>query len=155
MAIGTNSGVEFFGTQATVSASGGTSSVVSGAFSVTADMETGGWTNTDDSPMASVLLTGGFASAPAANKAIALYVRVMNIDGTSDPDVPSANYRHTYVGSIPVNASTTLNPSAIDVRLPNAYSGQIYEFYLENTAGVTLNAGWVMKVTPKTIGPKA
>ena len=156
MALATNSAVEYFGTQSTVTASGGTSSVVSGDFSATADLETGGWTNAENSPMASVVLTGVLAGLPAsAGKSINLFARLMDIDGTSDQEIPSSDFKHVYLGYFPIGTTTTISPTPIDVRLPNNYSGQIYEFYLENTAGVTLNAGWTLKVQPKTIGPKA
>lgn len=151
MAISTDSAIDFFGTQDTVTSS--SSSVADGAFSVTADITQ--WTNDDDAPSASMTLEATYATAPDANSSVNLYARLMNIQSTNDQDVPDGNYQHTYLGSFPLNNVTTAQYIAIDVPLPNAYSSQVYEFYIENNGGQTISAGWDLYVTPKTIGPHA
>lgn len=155
MAIGTGAAIEFFGTQDTVTAGGGTSAVTNGSFSAAADVVSGGWTNDDDAPLASVVLTCAYATAPTASSAVNLYARLMNIDSTNDAITPDADNTHVYLGSFPLDNTTSTQYIAIDVRLPNTYSSQVYEFYIENDGGQTMSAGWTLKVTPKTYGPHA
>lgn len=153
MAIGTDAAIEFFGTQDTVTAGGGTSAVSNDAFSVGADAAA--WTNDDDAVMATMVAMLDWATAPNANSYVNLYARLMNIDGTNDQDVPDANYPHVFLGSFPINDVTTNQYIAIEIGLPNTVSSQVYEFYVENKTGQTLQAGWTMKITPKAIGPHA
>lgn len=155
MAISTNSAIEFFGTQDTVTAGGGTSAVTDGSFSAAGDVVSGGWTNDDDAPMASFVLKAAYATAPTANTSVSLYARLMNIDSTNDALTPDANNQHVYLGSFPLDDTTSTQYIALDARLPNTYSSQVYEFYIQNNAGQTLSAAWTLKVTPKTIGPHA
>jgi len=151
MAISTDALIEFFGTQDTLGTS--SAAVADAAFSVAGDLST--WTNDDDAPRASVTLLANYSVAPDANSVINLYVRPLNIQSTNDQEIPDANFTHTYVGSFPVNDVTTAQYVAIDITLPNAYTSQQYEFYVENTTGQSLPAGWDLYVTPKTYGPHA
>ena len=151
MTIATGSAIEFFGTQTTVT--GTTATVADGAFSVTGDIVQ--FTNTDDAPQASVVAMLDWAVAPDANSSVNLYVRSMNIDSTNDQDVPDANYQNVYVGSFPINDVITNQYIPIDISLPNTVSQQVYEFYIENQTGQTIQASWTLKVTPKTLGPHA
>jgi hypothetical protein len=155
MAIGTSAAIEFYGTQDTVTVGTGTSAVSSGAFSAAGDVVSGGWTNDDDAPMASVVFEGTFASAPTANTVATLYARLMNISSTNDAQTPDANNPHYYLGSFPLNDSASAQYIAIDVALPNSYTSQVYDFYITHNAGQSLNAGWKLYVTPKTLGPHA
>ena len=151
MAIGSDSAIEFFGTQDTL----GTSSadVTNNSFSIAGDLST--WTNDDDALMASVILLVNYASAPDVNTSVNLYLRPLNMEGTNDGDVPDANFQHMYVGSFPTNDVTTAQYILITISLPNTKTSQEYEFYVENKTGQTLPAGWDIFVTPKTIGPHA
>lgn len=151
MTISTGSLIEFFGTQDTLGTS--SAAVTNGSFSVAGDLST--WTNDDDAPRASVTLSCTYSSAPTANSVVNLYIRPLNIQSTNDQEVPDSNYLHTYVGAFPLNDVTSAQYISIDVTLPNAYTSQQYEFYIENKAGQTLSAGWDLYVTPKTYGPKA
>lgn len=154
MAIGTDSAIHFFGTQDTVTAGGGTSAVADAAFSATGDIVQ--WTNDDDAPMASVTAFFDWnVTAPDANSTVNLYARLMNTDGTNDSDVPDANFPHYFLGSFPTNDVLTNQYITIDVALPNAYTSTVYEFYIENKTGQSIQAGWTLKVTPKTLGPHA
>lgn len=155
MAISTNAAIEFFGTQDTVTAGGGTSAVTDGSFSASGDVVSGGWTNDDDAPMASAVLTCAYATAPTANTSVNLYARLMNIDGTNDAITPDSNNTHVYLGSFPLDDTTSTQYIPLDVRLPNQYTSQVYEFYIENNGGQTISAGWTLKITPKAIGPHA
>ena len=151
MAIGTGSLIEFFGTQDTLGTT--SSAVADAAFSVAADLST--WTNDDDAPRASVTILANFSVAPTANTVLNLYLRPLDIQSTNDQDVPDANFTHIYVGSFPLNDVTTAQYISIDISLPNAYTSQQYEFYVENKSGQSLPAGWDIYVTPKTYGPHA
>jgi len=149
MAIGTGSLIEFFGTQDTITGSGAT--VADAAFGAAATT----WTNDDDAPRASVVLAGTYSVAPTANTVVNLYLRPLDIQSTNDQDVPDANYTHVYAGSFPINDVTSAQYIAIDISLPNNYTSQQYNFYIENKAGQTLGSGWTLYVTPKTYGPHA
>ena len=151
MAIGTGSLIEFFGTQDTLGTS--SAAVANNAFSIAGDLST--WTNDDDAPRASVTLSCTFSVAPTASSVLNLYLRPLDIQSTNDQDVPDANFTHIYVGSFPLNDVTTAQYIAIDISLPNAYTSQQYEFYVENKSGQSLPAGWDIYVTPKTYGPHA
>jgi hypothetical protein len=151
MAISTDAAIEFFGTQDTLGTSSAT--VADAAFSIAGDLST--WTNDDDAPQASVAMLVDYAVAPDANSAINLYLRPLNIQSTNDQEIPDANFLHTYVGSFPVNDVTTNQYIQIIIDLPNNVTSQQYEFYIENQTGQTIQAGWDLYVTPKTIGPHA
>ena len=151
MAIGTDSAVNFFGTQDTLGTS--SASVADAAFSIASDLST--WTNDDDAPMASVTLEITYALSPDANSSVNLYLRTLNVESTNDGDVPDANFQHMYVGSFPVNDVTTNQYITIDITLPNYKTSSEFEFYIENSTGQTIQASWDIYVTPKTIGPHA
>ena len=151
MAITTDAAIDFFGTQDTL----GTSSadVTDTSFSVAGDLST--WTNDDDVREAFVVLLVNYSVAPDANSVINLYLRPLNIQSTNDADIPDANNLQGYVGSFTVNDVTTAQYPWVEIHLPNSYTSQQYEFYLQNATGQTMPAGWDVFVTPKTIGPHA
>ena len=149
MAISTDAAIEFFGTQDTITGSGGT--VVDAAFGAAATT----WTNDDDAPMASVVLSCSYTTAPDANSSVNLYLRLLSIQSTNSQDVPDANFGHVYVGSFPLNDVTTQQYIPIDIRLPNTVTSQQYNFYIENNGGQTMDSDWNLYITPKAIGPHA
>jgi len=151
MAIGTDSAIHVFGTQDTLGTS--SAAVANDAFSVAGDLST--WVNDDDAPQASVTLLANFSVAPTANRAINLYLRLLDVQSTNDGTVPDANFQHFYVGSFPLNDSTVAQYITIDISLPNGSTSQNYEFYVENKSAQSLPAGWDIFVTPKTIAPHA
>ena len=151
MAIAADAAVEFFGTQDTLGTSSAT--VADAAFSIAGDLST--WTNDDDAPVASVTALIDFSVAPDANSSVNLYLRPLNTQSTNNGDVPDANFQHMYVGSFPMNDVTTNQYITITISLPNYKTSSEYEFYIENSTGQTIQAGWDLYVTPKTIGPHA
>lgn len=153
MTIGTDDGIDKFGTQDTVTAGGGTSAVSSGAFSASGDTTT--WTNDDDAPMASAVFQGDFASAPTAGETVDIYLRLMDIDSTNDAPQPDSNFKMTFAGTLIVDADAAAQYVAIDIPLPNTTSSQDYQFYIQNNTSVSLDSGWTLKITPKTFGPHA
>ena len=151
MAIGTDDAIHKFGTQDTLGTT--STAVANDAFSIAGDLST--WTNDDDAPMASVTLLANFSVAPTANSSINLYLRPLAVQSTNDGEIPDANFQHRYVGSFPLNDVTTAQYITIDISLPNAYTSQQYEFYVENKSGQSLPTLWDLYVTPKTIGGAA
>lgn len=156
MAISTNDLIDKFGTQDTVT-TGTPGSIANNAFSVAGDVAL--WTNDDDAPLAVFVLTCQWATVTnVSKKRVALYARVMNIDGTSDPVAPSSNRKAQPIGAFLVYAASTATNYLFDsgiVRLPNANVDQQYEFYIENQTSQTISAGWSLKVTPMTQGMAA
>jgi len=135
-----------YGTQKTLEANGASSA--SASFTQADDANVAS-ADTGDYPDADFALTLTFGTAPAANKTVGLYVQPLNVDGTADEPTPDANYKRHFVGAfVPdaVNTSQTLWLRAYD--LPKEYA-----CWLENSAGQTINAGWVLKVTPRSTGP--
>jgi hypothetical protein len=151
MAIETAAAVEFFGTQTSLDATSGARA--GAAFSVAGDLNA--WANTDNAPTASMVLEVTFASAPAANTSVALFARLNSVASATDQLDPSANYQHAYLGSFPVKDVTGAQFVTIPVSLPNNVTAQSYNFFIQNNTAVSMNAGWDLHVTPKTIGPKA
>lgn len=149
MAISENALIDFFGTQDTLGTSSAT--VANNAFSIAGDLST--WTNDDDAPTASVTLLVDYSVAPTASSVINLYLRLLDVQSTNDQEIPSATFMHYYAGSFPVDTVTTPQYVTTEIKLPNAYTSQQYEFYIENKTGQTIQAGWDIYVTPKTIGP--
>jgi len=155
MAIDTNAAVWFFGTEDTVD-DGSTQAITTTSFSV--DQAT--WTNDDDAPSASFVLMFQYPSGTITTGGIHLYARLLNTNGTVDAPVPSANYLSKYLGSFatgPTQMAATTNYALQTgpVDLPMMKTSQEYEFYLQNSCGVTMSAGWTLKITPMALGPHA
>lgn len=152
MAIGTNSAIEFYGTQDDLGSS--SAEVTDGSFSIASDVAQ--WTNDDDAPSASITLLADWdTTGPDANSVVNLYAKLHNTEGTNDGEVPDANHRHVYIGTFPMNDVLTNQYITIKVALPNYKTSSLYEFFVENITGETLQAGWILYITPITIGPHA
>ena len=152
MTIGSNSLIDFFGTQDSLDNT--SSAVTDGSFSAgTSDLSA--WTNDDDAPFASITLEGTYSVAPDAGSTVTLFARQMNVQSTNDNEAPDANLPHKILGYFPLNDVTSAQFITIQVKLPNNYSSQVYDFYIQNNAGQTLGAGWDLHVTPMTVGPHA
>ena len=153
MAIAANALIEFFGSQSTVTTTGG--QVVEAAF-VAAGAN---WTNSDDAPEAGAVLVCQWATETGiAGKPINLYGRLHDIQSTTDAPVPSATNPVVFLGSFiaPANTASTdlFMPLASGrMRLPNQYTSQVIEFYIENRTGQTIATNWKLYVTPVTVGP--
>ncbi len=157
MPIETDDLIVKHGTQDTVTAGGGTSAVSNGAFSAAADAVE--WTNDDNTPLGKFALTWQYASGTiAAAGQIHLYARLKNIDGAADEAQPDASNKKHLLGSFRVDsglATATNEVIAESFPLVANAASQVYEFYIENETNVTISAGWILKVTPGTEGPKA
>ncbi len=154
MAIGTDSTIDFHGTQDEVTTT--PAEVTDGLFSIASD--TSIWPNDDDAPWAMfrlVLTSAGLGGAPAAGATVSLLARSMNIDGsTADQVAPQADFEHQSLGQFPVenqdiNQEIMIGP----IRLPNYKTSSEFEFYIKNNLGVTTGTGWELHVIPTTYGP--
>lgn len=97
-----------------------------------------------------VLMIAPTASIASTSTNILLYRRDLNIDGTADETVPGASNKRKLVGYFQAQAATTVSTTHYmqcdDVPL----SIGDCEFYIENTLGVNIPAGWTLKITPKS-----
>lgn len=157
MAIGSNDAIEKFGTLDTVSAGGGTSAVNDAAMSAAADAAA--WTNDDDAPDVVLILKFQKPSGTPDGH-IYIHVRPINVDGTDDAYQPDATDRVSQAGVFQVptglgNATDVTCVKQISLLPFQCKSSQEYEFYVFNDAGVTMSAGWTLKVRPVTMGPHA
>lgn len=152
MAIGTDSRINFFGTQDELSIGTGTALIASGNWSNgTTDIPA--WTNDDDADEASITFKGTLASAASAGKYIDVYVRKINVINTTDDDLaPDDDFKQIYLGSFAMDVGTA-QLLTIDIPLPNYKTSSEYEFYINNGSGQQLNADWELWITPKTDGP--
>lgn len=159
MAIATDDLILKYGTQDTVSAGGGTAAVAATAGTRSAAGDAAIWTNDDDAPEASFVLTFQYPSGTITTGGIQLMCRLMNVDGTSDEPQPTANWQGHFLGNFITGtgmaATTNYSVQLGPVELPTAKDSQEYEFYLINNCGVQLTAGWTLKATPITGGPHA
>lgn len=157
MAIGTNDAIRKYGTQDTVSAGGGTSAVSSAAYSASGDAAA--WTNDDDSDQASAVLTFQYPSGTITTGGVQLLCRLLNIDSTTDEPPLTANWQGHYLANFPtgtgMSATTDYAIESGPFILPSAKTSQEYEFYVRNSCGVTMTAGWTLKITPVADGPHA
>lgn len=146
MTISTGAALLEYGSQTTVISD--TSAIADGGFNagtVTALVQT------DYAPLGDAVLNVTMAVAPAAQAAIHLYRRDMNIDGTNDAPQPDQNFKSIYVGSFLLDLVT----SAQYISLPDIPLTIDQEFYIENDSGQTTTGTTTLKITPKSYNVKA
>ena len=156
MAIGTDAGIDFYGTQDDLASS--SASVSDGNFSIASDLAE--WTNDDDAPEASFILEASWATETSiAGLTLDLYAQVLNIEGaTNDAKPPSSDNTANFLGVFVVPAEDASDPYFMPlgpVRLPSQKASQEYAFFIKNNSGQTIAAGWTLHVTPISIGPHA
>jgi len=105
----------------------------------------------DNAPDAEFVLACSFATAPTVNTTLDLYAAEQDIDGTNDAADPTTTYKPRYIGSFVVNSVTTTQYLKLRA---NDVPTIAYYFLHNNGTGQTVNAGWTLKVTPRTVGPK-
>jgi len=150
MTIATNDLIVKFGTQTSVVSSG--SLVSSTAMSIGADITA--LVNADDVQFASLVLVATFALATTAGAVVNIHARRLSVDGASSEAVPLAGSSGQYVGSFVCTGATSEVLVADWVALDGLKTSQSTEFYLENVSGQNMSAGWTLKATPMTNGPK-
>lgn len=102
-----------------------------------------------------VLYSNGFAASLAGFQVINVYRRDMDLlGGTADANEPSAVEKNVFVGSFPMIASAGTDSTGY-VPLCDVPLSQSCIFYIENSAGQDLQAGWGLWCRPKTNIPGA
>lgn len=103
-------------------------------------------------PDAKFVVSFTFGTAPTEGTVLALYARPLDIDGTSDGEVPETTRPTVYVGAFVVNNATTTQYVALLARDVPWKA----DYYLHNSGtGQTVSAGWTLKVMPCTVAPAA
>jgi hypothetical protein len=85
------------------------------------------------------------------NKVISLHARALNIDGANNAPVPTATYLEKYIGSFVLQASLASTDQYL--MLTGYDLPKEADYYLLNSSGQTVSAGWTLKVTPRTYKP--
>lgn len=151
MAIATDAGILFYGTEDTLTTTG-----ASTADGVVTQANSTVWPNDDDAPEVSFRGIFTFATAPADGTTIKVLARVMNINGTTDEAAPTATYQpHPVAAFSLLNTTSAQDIITGPVSLPTFSSSDDYQFYIENNGGQTLSVNWSLYVTPVTLGPHA
>ena len=156
MAIGTNSSIWFYGTEDALD-DGTTASISDNAYSTTTDVAT--WTNDDDAPYASFVLTMQYPSGTIDAGGISLFATLLNNNSTTDEPATADTWQGHYIGRFATGtgmaATTNYALELGPVELPNKKSSQEYQFYFKNECNVTISANWQLDVTPMAYGPHA
>ena len=149
MALSAGSAIEVFDTTTDVS---NTSAAVNATtYSVVGDITA--FTNSDEAALFSAILECKFTTTqPADDDTITLYARPINILTTNDAPVPSAEYRHTYIGDFPIDdataADTLMYLPLAGLKFPNVKANTEFEFYIYNNTDQTITSGWKLHITP-------
>jgi hypothetical protein len=103
-------------------------------------------------PDARFVWKGQFSTVTSIeNKTIDLYARPLNIDSTSDSPAPTATYTQKYIGSFVLQASSSSTDQYLSLVAYDVPAEA--DYYIINSSGQTLSAGWTLKVTPRTYKP--
>lgn len=95
-----------------------------------------------------LVLAATFATAPTEGTTIAIYGRLLDIDGTGDTEVPETTRPTLILGQFVVNNVTSLQyMQAIIRNLPKLTTIYLYN----NGTGQTISSGWTLKGTPRTV----
>jgi len=89
-----------------------------------------------------------------AGSSIALFRQNLNQGGTRDDPAPSADFLHTFIGSIPVPDSVGAD-TVVEVSLSGCPIDGDCEIYIRNDIGVSMKAGWVIETDAKTLNAEA
>jgi hypothetical protein len=134
------------GSQSTVLNTGATLASAALAVSSAYNNKQGGGTG-DGYPYARLTLNWQFGTAPAANKAVSVWVLTSEDDGTSYEDGGSSvtpARAPDVVFPVPVDSSA--HQQARECRLPVGF----VKFLAKNDADQTINSGWTLKALPFT-----
>jgi hypothetical protein len=111
-------------------------------------------TNHGDFPLGDFALECAFGATIGNGTTVNLYRCDQGIIGSNNAVAPSALNPRLFVGSFGVPDTQAAN-SVIDIPLDSVPLGKTAAWYIENKAGQTLSATWVLKMTPKTYKPGA
>jgi hypothetical protein len=142
-----NEAVYAWGTQKTLEASGG--GFTSGAIVQANDASYDTVADGANFPDGEFVLKLQFTNVSSIeDKVIGLYARPLDIDGTNDAPAPTTTYGEKFIGSFILQASTANTDQYLTVTalsLPKKA-----DYYVFNSSGQTVSAGWTLKVTPRT-----
>ncbi|WP_305821390.1 hypothetical protein [Massilia brevitalea] len=102
-------------------------------------------------PDAEFVLTVNYSTTPTDMSLLSLYARPMDVDGDTDTDAPDATRPNVFIGAFQVDNRTgaqtlVLTPLGFVRDLPRKA-----EYYIHNNGtGQAVQAGWVLKVTPRS-----
>lgn len=98
-------------------------------------------------PDADFVLSATFGTAPTEGTVLALYAQPLAIDGANNAEAPETTRPTLFIGSFVVNNVTTTQYIFLTGRdLPKKAN-----YYIHNSGtGQSLNAGWTLKVTPRS-----
>lgn len=146
----TNEVIYVWGTQKTLEANGGSCS--NAAIVQANDASYGVVADGASYPDAVFAWRGQFATVTSIeNKTIDLYCRPLNFDSTNDAPAPTATYLNKYIGSFVLQASSANTDQYL--RLAAYDVPEEGDYYIVNSSGQTLSAGWTLKVTPRSYKP--
>lgn len=99
-----------------------------------------------------LVLTGTMAASIASNSNLfAVYARALDIDGTADAPTPGSSFKSKQVGAIQFAGSAASGgQTSLLEDVQTSPLGPV-EFFIENLTNATLNAGWTLKASPKTV----
>lgn len=104
-------------------------------------------------PDAEFVLVCAFATSTSIEgKPVHLYARPLDVQSTSDTEVPEAGRPTHRVGAFIVNGVTSTQYIVLD----GLYAADLprkADYYLHNETGQTVSAGWALYVTPRNIIP--
>lgn len=145
-----NEAIYAWGAEKTLEASG--ASFANGAIVQANDSSYSTAADGSNFPDAVFVLKLQFATVTSIeNKVISLHARALNVDGTNDAPAPTATYLEKFIGSFVLYASAAATDqylSLIGYDLPKEA-----DYYLLNSSGQTVSAGWTLKATPRTYKP--
>ena len=81
-----------------------------------------------------------------------LYRQDLAIDGATNALPPATTYRSLLVGTFMMPSAQS---AAATYPCPNVPLSANCQFSIENITAQTIPAGWILKATPKTLGPSA
>lgn len=101
-------------------------------------------------PDVEFVLVCAFGTAPTENAVISLMARPLDIDGTSDAEVPEATRPTVPIGSFTVNNVTTTQTILITGGFVQDVPKKADYYLYNNGTGQSISAGWKLLATPRT-----
>ena len=136
-----------YGTQKTLASSLGSCANNAVVAATTANYSTA--TDGGSFPDALFVAALTFATAPVEGTVVALYAKLLGIDGANNGPTPDGIIG-TYIGSFVVNAVTTIQYMQLLARdVPDSATYYLFN----NGTGQSISAGGTLKVTPRSYKP--
>ena len=159
MAISTDSGIWFFGTQDEVT-SGTPATIANDVFGKADQGSSVDWTNDDDATDGSAVLKCQFDTTMPTEGNILLLAHLQNVQSTNDDGVPDANNPVHVVGAFQIDfgiaADVDFYTTIPNFTMPQATAAQRIDWYLLNNGTFqTIGVSWQLYITPKALGPHA